>query len=113
LHTLRLVLQCFTDTFIIIDALDECTEREALLELIGKVVSWRLPGLRILVTSRREQDLVDGLAMRELDLSENDISDDIRLYVEARFEQDPKLRRWQPHVRAEIETKLLEGAKGM
>ncbi|KAH7378562.1 hypothetical protein BKA64DRAFT_648569 [Cadophora sp. MPI-SDFR-AT-0126] len=51
----------FRQAFIIIDALDECTEQEALLGLIEKVVGWKFENLHILVTSQPEGGIEDAL----------------------------------------------------
>src|SRR4051794_2299950 len=48
-------------TYIILDALDECTEREELLVLIKDMAEWNLGKLHILATSRREKDIEDAL----------------------------------------------------
>jgi hypothetical protein len=115
-RTLRLVLQNFRYAYILVDALDECTDRETLLELIVEIVNWKLPTLGILITSRREQDLVDGLipcGPRQIDLQDKVTEKDIRTYIQAMIRQDPKLQKWSADVKAEIEVKLVKGAQGM
>lgn len=41
-------------TFLVLDALDECTEGDELLETIERIRSWNLPNVNILATSRKE-----------------------------------------------------------
>jgi len=62
--TLQRMLDGFSSTFIILDALDECTEREKLLNWIQTVILENLEkdinlGLHLIVTSRPEQEIED------------------------------------------------------
>jgi hypothetical protein len=59
--TLQYILGNFQQTFIILDALDECKERVELLGLIEEIVNWKLDKLHILATSRRERDIEESL----------------------------------------------------
>jgi hypothetical protein len=49
--TLEYILQEFRHTYIIIDALDESTEREVLLKMIQTMADWKIGSLHLLVTS--------------------------------------------------------------
>jgi hypothetical protein len=57
LETLRVILMNGGHTYIIIDAMDECLERDGLLDAIEKIDSWKMDKLRILTTSRMEGDI--------------------------------------------------------
>ena len=59
--TLQHMLRDFNQTFIFLDALDECKEREELLGLIKRIVDWKLEMLHLLATSRRENDIEETL----------------------------------------------------
>ena len=54
---LKDILLSSPETFLIIDALDECTQREELLTLLQEICSWKLPNLKILTTSPSERDI--------------------------------------------------------
>lgn len=69
-EALRSAVSDFTDTYVVIDGLDECpasgnnvsgkAERRILLELLQRMQAWRLANLHLLVTSRQEQDIDDA-----------------------------------------------------
>jgi Cdc6-like AAA superfamily ATPase len=108
------------ETFIILDALDECKDRRGLLQCLEEILGWRLGTLHVMVTSRLEEDIKDFF---EPLLDHNGsicirsalINDDIRAYVRYRIQNDAKLKRWkkQPEVQQEIETSLMERVDGM
>lgn len=114
--TLQLMLGDIRQTFIILDALDECTEREELLGLIKRIFGWKLEKPHILATSRRERDieetlepLITGQACCQSSL----VNADIQIHIRERLHNDPKLRKWPIKVRKEIEATLINGAHGM
>jgi hypothetical protein len=59
--TLQHMLRGFNQTFIILDALDECKEREELLGLIESIVNWKLEMLHLLAASWKENDIKETL----------------------------------------------------
>ncbi len=119
-QTLQDLAQIFDDTFIIVDALDECKEREQLLDDIQEFVEWQLGGLHILVTSRREGDTKETLdpllnENQNIDIQSEVVDRDIRVYVREILQTAKGLSRWRnkPQVQAEIEEALTENANGM
>lgn len=110
----------FDETFIILDALDECKDRWGLLQCLEEILGWRLETLHMMVTSRPEEDIKDFF---EPLLDQNGkicirsalVNDDIRAYVRDRIQNDVKLKRWrkQPEVQWEIETSLMDRVDGM
>ena len=114
--TLQQMLGDFEETFIIIDALDECEEREELILLLVKLKSWGGEKMHVLVTSRKERDIEEGLApllTREIRLQSALVDKDICNYISERLRNDTKLRKWPTNVREEIERALIDGAQGM
>ncbi|KAK2743974.1 hypothetical protein FQN55_007023 [Onygenales sp. PD_40] len=105
---------------IVIDALDECEKREDLLSWIESFTSSSPKELRLLLTSRKEQDIESQL-MFWLDpesvvpIQQDSVNPDIRAYVRDRLQRDRGFARWnaQPSVRDEIEAELMENADGM
>jgi hypothetical protein len=117
LETLREVVRNFPRVFLILDALDECAEREELLSALTSITDWKL-GMHILVTSRREADIgevLNQIAPSKICIQSTLVNNDIRDYVRERLNNDPKLKRWKKNetVREEIETTLMEKAGGM
>lgn len=119
-QTLQDLVQSFDDTFIVVDALDECKEREQLLGDIRNFVEWQFGGLHILVTSRREGDIkgtLDPLLSedRNINFQSEVVDRDIRVYVREILQTAKGLSRWRkkPEVQDEIEKALTENAHGM
>ena len=120
LATLHQMIESFEETFIILDALDECSERQELLEDIEVFYHWTDVNLHILSTSRREKDIeerIGPLAHCEgkIRIDSMHVNEDIRAYVHEKLQTDLKLKRWykQPKVQQEIENALMEKADGM
>lgn len=102
--------------FIILDALDECTDRESLLFFIRKLVSTKPQGLHVLATSRKEKDIEDELgsiAVPKIDIQSDIVDTDIRIYIRDRMAADTRLRKWPALVQSEITTALMDKADGM
>lgn len=113
---LQQMLGGFEETFIILDALDECKEREELLLLLKNLNSWRTEKLHILVTSRRERDIeetLESLVTSTICLQSALVNVDIHTHISERLQNDSKLKRWPANVRGEIEQTLMDGAQGM
>ena len=49
------------DKYIILDALDECANREDFITFIRELVHLQQEGLRVIITSRREKDIEEQL----------------------------------------------------
>jgi hypothetical protein len=116
LSTLQQILGDFRQTYIIIDALDECMEREDLLIMIETIVDWKLDKLHILATSRRERDIEDALGTlvtTQICIQDAVVNADIQTHIRERLANDSKLKRWPTKVQIEIETALMDGAHGM
>ncbi|PVH69880.1 ankyrin [Cadophora sp. DSE1049] len=106
----------FKETFIILDALDECKERKELLLLLKNLNSWGTGKLHILVTSRRERDIeetLESLVTSEICLQSALVNVDIHTHISERLQNDSNLKRWPANVRGEIERTLMDGAQGM
>ena len=114
--TLQHMLRDFHEIFIILDALDECTEREELLGLVEKIVDWKLEKLHVLATSRRENDIEETLTpliTGQICIQSALVNADICVHIRERLQNDRKLRKLPKDVRIEIEKTLIDGANGM
>ncbi|KAJ7253929.1 ectomycorrhiza-induced ankyrin-domain/NACHT-domain-containing protein [Mycena rebaudengoi] len=100
--------------FIVLDALDECSERLGLLRLISRMLDAKLPNVHILVTSRPEvQSGCPELAALAISVSlEGCVDGDIELYLTELLSNEPKIG-WMYKKRDEIKRRLLERSKGM
>lgn len=114
--TLQSMLRDPFKTYIIIDALDECTDRKELLELIQEINGWKISKVQILVTSRREPDIEYALELLLADqicIQSAQTNSDIQLHIQEQLQVDLKLSRWPQKVQEEIEETLMNGAHGM
>jgi len=95
------VLELAEQTLIIIDALDECPsynkERTQLFAVLKVFSTWILPNLHILVTSRREPDIVEALTplvtSPPVCIQSEQVDANIRLHVKNQLANNPKLKK--------------------
>ena len=102
--------------FVVLDALDECTDPEGMLTFLHTVAQAQYSGLRILATGRRDRDIDAHLSLvaeYNIDIQSAVVDQDIRVYVQARLTTDPKLRKWPAAVQEEISQVMMEKAGGM
>lgn len=114
--TLRDTLQGSAEFFIVLDALDECTELQPVLDVIAVISEWQIPGLHLGWTSRRERPIVeafDQLKVIETSIQNEQVDADIGLLVGHELEHDTKLRDWSEDIKDEIKTALAKGSQGM
>lgn len=114
------MLQGLGETFIILDALDECTNRDGLLAFICDIISRKLGNIHLLFTSRRERDIEDAFeglfgVEDKICIQSALVKDDIETYIRGRLNTDPRLKRWRKaiDIRKEIEESLTSKADGM
>ena len=114
------IIQQFTHVYIVLDALDECTQRSELMDLLGTIAGWQLDSVHLLMTSRRERSIEtffeshvgeEGTIYLQGDVVDKDIS----RYVQQRLHDDKDFVKWNknPDTMQEIETVLMRGSRGM
>lgn len=99
-----------------VDALDECTDREDLLDFIEVLMGWKIDGLHVLTTIRKENDIVtslEPLVTYQLCIESALVDADIRVHVLESLSNDRKLKTLSIDVQNEIEDALMSGAKRM
>ena len=118
-EVLQELIQKTEDTFIILDALDECTDRDGLMRVLQGLSS-RGDRLHLLATSRDEKDIREGLESlcggdNFIKIQSNLVNEDIQSYIHARLEDDSRFSKWKavPGVKAEIEKAMMEKVDGM
>jgi hypothetical protein len=118
LQTLRRFLDMFQNSYIILDALDECPRdrgREDVLRVIQVMRDWNLPSAHLFVTSRDLFDIRQSLNPScdcDLSMKNSGIDKDIFDFVSYQLENDTKLQRWKVQ-HSEIQKKLTQGAQGV
>ena len=117
LSTLYMMMREFSDTYLVLDALDKCSKRKELLSCIEELAGWRDLSLHILTTSRREKDIEDSMEplvdnQRRICIQSALVDGDIRAYVDSRLQFDRDLRRWRdtPKAQQEIKDTLMRKA---
>lgn len=120
LQTLRQMLEGFEQIYLVIDALDECEERDELVTGIEELTSWKELNLHILATSRREKDIEESIKSisddeKRICIHSTLVNADIRAYIQGRLRTDRGLQRWRnkPEVQQEIEDMLMKKVDGM
>jgi|SRR6266850_696063 len=110
--------------FLVVDALDECTNssalsspREKVLMLLEDLIDSQYPNLRICVTSRPEADIkvvLEPLSFLSMSLhDESGQMDDIENYIKSVVNTNRNMRRWKPEHRQLVIDILIERADGM
>ena len=113
---MRRVLEEFEETYLVIDALDECTEIPEVISFLDEMRNWGFQNIHILITSRRERVIEEGLRLlitERVSIQNALVDGDIKLLIHERLRSDRELSRWSETLKAEIEKTLYEGSKGM
>ena len=118
LMTLKELCRPFTHTYMVLDALDECTgtERSDVLGVIETLVGWGFDNLHLLVTSQKQPEIkcrLESLNCNQVDLGMTPISGDIQIYVCYMLTKDEIFGRWRDKEKELIEHTLVKGANGM
>jgi KaiC/GvpD/RAD55 family RecA-like ATPase len=120
LEVLQQIMREFPHVYIVLDALDECSERAELTNILETMSAWLLQNSHTLLTSRRERDIESSLEtfirQQNIVCLQSELVDrDIQKYVQQRLSDDKRLSRWgkDPALRQDIEAALMKGAQGM
>jgi hypothetical protein len=113
-QTLLSLIKTFRQTYILIDALDECCERVEMMNLLKRLIL-SSNSINLLITSRKEQDIITELqphieVVKCIESAKVDA--DVMLYIHQRLETDKTLKRCHS-LREEVTNALVEGANGM
>ncbi|KAF2705369.1 hypothetical protein K504DRAFT_388446, partial [Pleomassaria siparia CBS 279.74] len=109
------MIETFEETFVVLDALDECADLDGLFNHITTVTSWGLQAFHCLLTSRIETTLHNTvLPAFHVQLEAKVVNDDIRRYIRQVLETDTAFKRWKGKPQAiKIEDELMKNAAGM
>jgi hypothetical protein len=114
--TLRDILNGFSRAYLIIDALDECTDRGRTLHWIKKLVTdtdRKAKNLHIVITSRPESDIRENFGVLHpdsIDVGEVTSNKDIMKYLELQMES--KFHKYDENTRKKLESELAKRAEG-
>lgn len=116
MDALEAILNEFDVVYVFIDALDESSPREGLLEVIRNLVlDPKFDKLQIVASSREYFDIERAMQNISLCVSMSNLSveRDIRRVVHSMLHSNPKFRRWSDNLLDEVEDAIAMGAKGM
>lgn len=101
-------------TYLLLDALDECTERGPMAQIVKKLIS-SFTNLNMLITSRLEQDInteLQDYVDIVISIQSSEVKGDVEIYVRKLIDEDSNLKRFR-RIREEVLTTLVMGADGM
>lgn len=113
LSSLEWMSSHFTEVYVIIDGIDECSDRETFCLSIRRLIS--VANMKLLVAGRPEQDIAASDAFHgkpTLSIDEA-IKVDISTHVNWYIESDQKLCRKKEALKQDIENTLIEKSNGM
>lgn len=112
-NTLQATIGEFQHVYIIIDALDECVDKERLLLWFKEISHWQSGKLHMLLSSRQERGIEDHIVaiarLERLSLAGGSANPDITKFLDGSLS---RLKKWAPETRAIVRDTLLEGADG-
>lgn len=117
-ETLKLVLRDVSAVFVVVDALDECVERSEMIDLLILLNAWGSANTHILVSSRQEPDIEEGLLRAQpyqIDMTQEMIHHGTEHFIEKRISRSQRLSRWCEKAGAsqKLRSTLLKGANGI
>jgi len=101
--------------YLIVDALDECSEGTKLLKSLERILQ-SANEVSLLVTSRKEYEIEDTLGLLiedSISMDDKHVDPDIRKHVEHCLQEDRKLSKWDVGIKTEIVEALVSRANGM
>ena len=117
---LKALIDLYEKTFIVLDALDECEDRQELLNFFDNAIGWKSQKLNLVMTSRKLKEFEDFFDAEtegpsRLSIHNEKVDEDIRSYVHGKLQNDVRFKRWrgQPKVQEEIVIRLMEKSDGM
>jgi hypothetical protein len=115
-NVLQMILGGFNSAYIILDALDECSERDKVLDWIQTVILYQNKNLRLhlITTSRPEKEINDKFkSYPGVDLVKASGNHNILAYLNYQFQNDSDWQKWPPEIQKEIKSTLRKQADGM
>lgn len=117
--TFQRIVEEFERTYIVIDALDECTDREKVLAWIEQLLQLKAGRLHVLISSRPETDIKEHFESLKdvvrVPLAGKSADADIVSYLDATLSHmiARKIIRWDVQTVARVKKVLIRGADGM
>jgi hypothetical protein len=108
------------DTYIVVDALDECPQKDRteVVKFLAELSCDERSNTHILITSRREEDIENEISKisgekRIVPMQNSQVNDDIRRHLENRMAEDFNFKKWSHELQKEVIKHLTENAYGV
>lgn len=115
LNILNLVVrEYFNKVYVVLDALDECSERQILLPILRQLMKDKCVSL--FLTSRIEHDIQKSFSEYQIystSIESGVVATDVELFLNEHIKTIETLRDLSHALQKEIVLRLVEGAKGM
>jgi hypothetical protein len=114
LRMLSIVLAALPDATIILDALDECIDKEELLNWLRRMVEYsqRQSRVRIFTTSRDDDEISECLGSWKIRIEEK-TRGEIECYIKTYIERHPTTKNWGDDMKERVCKELLRKGEGM
>jgi hypothetical protein len=105
--------ETFPKVYAVVDGLDECDDRDAIIRILGELQS--LPNVHLLALSRDEVDIDRGLRAwaTKIRLEGPKVDSDIATYIRQRMSDSAFMDEWDEENRMKVEKTLMDMAGGM
>lgn len=113
---LKALLQKVGVIYVLLDAVDECSNRNELLDVLAELVTEpAYARLRLLATSRNYLDISETFSSLAASISMDNplVGEDIRLYAQHELRTNRKTSWWSPALALDVVDSIVKGAKGM
>ena len=104
----------YPSIIIVLDALDECLNRESLLLFLNSLIVYDACKIKVLVSSRQEGDIQAAFAKHpQQSTNVYAVDEDIRSYIDDSIRKSNRLSRLSPDLMDLVKDSLHTGANGM
>ena len=115
-NVLQTILGGFNSAYIILDALDECSERDKVLDWVQTIILHKNGNLKLhlITTSKPEKEINDKFnSYHCVNLVKASGNHAIVTYVDYQFQNDSDWQKWNQEIQDEIKSTLTRKADGM
>lgn len=99
---------------VVIDALDECNDREGLLQLLASLPERTGRNVKVFVSSRWEINIQRSFNQSpQVSLRESAVDNDVKMYLQHTMKTSAAFRKLSDSLKAFIVTSLVSGSGGM
>ena len=115
-NVLQMILGGFDSVYIILDALDECSERDKVLDWVQTVILHNKENYRLhlITTSRPEKGISEKFnSYNCVDLVKASGNHNIVAYLDNQLQNDSDWQKWDQKTQNEIKSTLIKQADGM